>query len=61
MISPEFMSLAYQLEILCYQAERMRTLGWAEYLAVEMTPARKSFKVSYWMYAALTFPMTQTF
>ena len=47
----EFMSLAYQLEILCYQAERMRTLGWAEYLTVEMTPTRKSFRVSYWMYA----------
>lgn len=45
----QFMSLAYQLEILCYQAERMRTLGWAEYLTVEMAPTRKSFKVSYWI------------
>ena len=54
------MSLAYQLEILCYQAERMRTLGWAEYLAVEVTPTRKSFKVSYWMYATtLTFSLTR--
>lgn len=54
------MSLAYQLEILCYQAGRMRTLGWAEYLAVEMTPTRKSFKVSYWMCALSMFPLTQT-
>ena len=59
MISPEFMSLAYQLEILCYQAERMRTLGWAEYLAVEMTSTRKSFKVSYWMYVMFAFPLIQ--
>ena len=54
------MSLAYQLEILCYQAERVRTLGWAEYLAVEMTPMRKSFKVSYWMHVMFTFPLTCT-
>ena len=32
----------------------MRTLGWAEYLAVEMAPTRKSFKVSYWMYVTFT-------
>jgi len=54
------MSLAYQLEILCYQAERVRTLGWAEYLSVEMTPTRKFFKVSYWMYVTFTFPLTHT-
>ena len=53
------MSLAYQLEILCYQAERVRTLGWAEYLAVEMTLTRKSFKVSYWMYVIFVFPLTR--
>lgn len=55
------MSLAYQLEILCYQAERMRTLGWAEYLSVGMTPTRKSFKVSYWMYGTFALPLTQLF
>jgi len=42
------MSLSYQLEILWYQAERMRSLGWAEYLSVQMSPDRKTMKALYW-------------
>ena len=61
----EMMSLAYQLEILWLQvsydkcsdaqpanvaqAERMRSLGWAEYLTVEMTKNRQSMVVHYWV------------
>ncbi len=44
------MSLSYQLEILLYQAERMRSLGWAEYMRVQMTADRKQLTVSYWVY-----------
>ncbi|KIY71148.1 MED14-domain-containing protein [Cylindrobasidium torrendii FP15055 ss-10] len=43
------MSLSYQLEILLYQAERMRSLGWAEYLRVQLSADRKTLSVSYWM------------
>lgn len=46
----EMMSLSYQLEILCYQAMRLRSLGWAEYLKVEISPDRKTLTASYWMY-----------
>ncbi|KAJ7874735.1 mediator complex subunit MED14-domain-containing protein [Mycena olivaceomarginata] len=45
----QMMSLSYQLEILWYQAERMRSLGWAEYLSVNMSDNRKSFTASYWL------------
>ncbi|KAF8972893.1 mediator complex subunit MED14-domain-containing protein [Flammula alnicola] len=45
----QMMSLSYQLEILWYQAERMRSLGWADYLSVQMSSDRKSLKVSYWI------------
>ncbi|KAJ7287402.1 mediator complex subunit MED14-domain-containing protein [Mycena rebaudengoi] len=45
----QMMSLSYQLEILWYQAERMRSLGWAEYLSVKMSENRKSFTASYWL------------
>ncbi|KAF7298154.1 Mediator of RNA polymerase II transcription subunit 14 [Mycena chlorophos] len=45
----QMMSLSYQLEILWYQAERMRSLGWADYLRVSMSDNRKSFTVSYWI------------
>ncbi|KAI0745059.1 MED14-domain-containing protein [Earliella scabrosa] len=45
----QMMSLAYQLEILWLQAERMRSLGWAEYLTVEMTKSRQSMVVHYWV------------
>lgn len=47
------MSLSYQLEILLYQAERMRSLGWAEYLRVQLSADRKTLSVSYWMYGLL--------
>ena len=46
------MSMSYQLEILWYQAERMRSLGWADYLKVDMSNDRKTLTISYWMYAA---------
>ncbi|KAH8108107.1 mediator complex subunit MED14-domain-containing protein [Cristinia sonorae] len=45
----QMMSLSYQLEILWYQAERMRSLGWAEYLNVEMTNSRRTLTISYWI------------
>ncbi|KAI0829900.1 MED14-domain-containing protein [Trametes gibbosa] len=45
----QMMSLSYQLEILWYQAERMRSLGWAEFLTVEMSKNRQQMTVSYWI------------
>jgi mediator of RNA polymerase II transcription subunit 14 len=33
----------------------MRTLGWANYLTIQMLPDRKTLKASYWMYATLIF------
>ncbi|KAG6333415.1 hypothetical protein ID866_5677 [Astraeus odoratus] len=45
----QMMSMSYQLEILWYQAQRMRSLGWSEYLKVEMLDNRKTLVVSYWM------------
>ncbi|KAG1750599.1 mediator complex subunit MED14-domain-containing protein [Suillus paluster] len=45
----QMMSMSYQLEILCYQAQRMRSLGWADFLKVEMRDGRKTLAVSYWM------------
>jgi mediator of RNA polymerase II transcription subunit 14 len=32
------------------QAERLRALGWADYMKVEMARDRKSFVLSYWMF-----------
>ncbi|RDB24861.1 Mediator of RNA polymerase II transcription subunit 14 [Hypsizygus marmoreus] len=48
----QMMSLSYQLEILWYQAARMRSLGWADYLTVQMSPDRKMMTVSYWIRSA---------
>ncbi|KAM6502426.1 Mediator complex subunit MED14 domain containing protein [Amanita muscaria] len=45
----QMMSMSYQLEILWYQAERMRSLGWADYLTIRMSPDRKSLVASYWI------------
>ncbi|KAJ3553568.1 hypothetical protein NM688_g3538 [Phlebia brevispora] len=45
----QMMSMSYQLEILWFQAERMRSLGWADYLKVEMSKDRKVLTISYWM------------
>ncbi|KDR75325.1 hypothetical protein GALMADRAFT_249364 [Galerina marginata CBS 339.88] len=45
----QMMSLSYQLEILWYQAERMRSLGWADYLTIQMSSDRKSLRASYWI------------
>ncbi|KAF9484518.1 MED14-domain-containing protein [Pholiota conissans] len=45
----QMMSLSYQLEILWYQAERLRSLGWADFLSVQMSPDRKIMKASYWV------------
>ncbi|KAJ7502829.1 mediator complex subunit MED14-domain-containing protein [Mycena galericulata] len=50
----QMMSLSYQLEILWYQAERLRSLGWADYLSVTMSDNRKSFTASYWLRPAVT-------
>lgn len=44
----QMMTLSYQLEILWYQAERMRFLGWKDYLAVNMSPNRKTLTALYW-------------
>ncbi|KAF7321449.1 Mediator of RNA polymerase II transcription subunit 14 [Mycena kentingensis (nom. inval.)] len=49
----QMMSLSYQLEILWYQAERMRSLGWAEFMTVGMSDNRKSLTVSYWIRPAV--------
>ncbi|KAF8482456.1 MED14-domain-containing protein [Russula ochroleuca] len=45
----ELISMSYQLEILWYQAERLRSLGWGNFLKVEMSRDRKSLSVSYWI------------
>ncbi|KAI0258685.1 MED14-domain-containing protein [Gloeopeniophorella convolvens] len=45
----QMMSMSYQLEILWYQAERLRSLGWADFLRVEMSRDRKTLSVSYWI------------
>ncbi|KAF8532543.1 mediator complex subunit MED14-domain-containing protein [Gautieria morchelliformis] len=45
----QMMSLSYQLEILHYQAQRMRSLGWADYLKVEFSKDRKTLTVTYWI------------
>ncbi|EEB90529.1 hypothetical protein MPER_11251 [Moniliophthora perniciosa FA553] len=45
----QMMALSYQLEILWCQAERMRSLGWGDYLTVSMSPNRKVMSVSYWV------------
>ncbi|KAF8629115.1 hypothetical protein AX17_005701 [Amanita inopinata Kibby_2008] len=50
----QMMSLSYQLEILWYQAERMRSLGWADYLSVRMSGDRKILTTSYWIRAPPT-------
>jgi mediator of RNA polymerase II transcription subunit 14 len=31
------------------QAERLRSLGWGDFLKVEMSRDRKTLSVSYWM------------
>ncbi|KAI0068848.1 MED14-domain-containing protein [Artomyces pyxidatus] len=45
----QMMSMSYQLEILWFQANRLRSLGWADYLSVEMSRDRKTLTVSYWI------------
>lgn len=35
------------------QAERLRALGWADYMKVDMARDRKSFVLSYWMFVPL--------
>ncbi|THH13385.1 hypothetical protein EW146_g6822 [Bondarzewia mesenterica] len=56
----QMMSMSYQLEILWYQAsgaQRMRSLGWADYLTVEMSKDRKTLTVSYWIRKPLPRPV----
>ncbi|KAH9940499.1 MED14-domain-containing protein [Epithele typhae] len=45
----QMMSLSYQLEILWFQAQRMRSLGWGEFMTVEMTNHRQTLVVKYWV------------
>ncbi|KAI0292502.1 mediator complex subunit MED14-domain-containing protein [Multifurca ochricompacta] len=45
----QMMSMSYQLEVLWYQAERLRSLGWGDFLKVEMARDRKALSVSYWI------------
>ncbi|KAF8590904.1 MED14-domain-containing protein [Ramaria rubella] len=45
----QMMSLSYQLEILHYQAQRMRSLGWGEYLQVVFSKDRKTLTATYWI------------
>ncbi|TFK74569.1 MED14-domain-containing protein [Pluteus cervinus] len=45
----QMMSLSYQLEILWYQAQRMRSLGWNDYLSIKMSPNRKTMQATYWL------------
>ncbi|KAF9242015.1 mediator complex subunit MED14-domain-containing protein [Melanogaster broomeanus] len=44
----QMMALSYQLQILWYQATRMCSLGWGQYLKVEMLNGNRSLAVSYW-------------
>ncbi|KAH9924917.1 MED14-domain-containing protein [Fomitopsis serialis] len=44
----QMMSMSYMLEILCYQAERLRALGWGEYMRVQMSKDRKTLTITYW-------------
>ncbi|KAF8256603.1 mediator complex subunit MED14-domain-containing protein [Lactarius quietus] len=41
----QMMSMSYQLEILWYQAERLRSLGWGDFLRVEMSRDRKALSI----------------
>ncbi|QRW21525.1 mediator complex subunit Med14 [Rhizoctonia solani] len=45
----QLLSLTYQLEILHYQANLMRTMGLADVLTIELAPDRKSMKIWYWV------------
>ncbi|GJJ06661.1 hypothetical protein Clacol_000856 [Clathrus columnatus] len=45
----QMLSLSYQLEILHYQAQRMRSLGWGDFLKVSLAKNRQSLTVSYWI------------
>ncbi|KZT67209.1 MED14-domain-containing protein [Daedalea quercina L-15889] len=45
----QMMSMSYMLEILCYQAGRLRVLGWGEYLKVQMSKDRKTLTLTYWV------------
>ncbi|KIJ59729.1 hypothetical protein HYDPIDRAFT_118235 [Hydnomerulius pinastri MD-312] len=44
----QMMSMSYQLQILWYQAMRMCSLGWGQYLKVEMLNGNRTLTVSYW-------------
>ncbi|KZT24268.1 MED14-domain-containing protein [Neolentinus lepideus HHB14362 ss-1] len=57
----QMMSMSYMLEILSYQARRMCTLGWGEYLNVAMTPDHKLLTISYWLRKSLPKPLPPPF
>jgi mediator of RNA polymerase II transcription subunit 14 len=37
------------MDLYVTQAERLRSLGWGDFLKVEMSRDRKTLSVSYWM------------
>ncbi|KAJ3733741.1 MED14-domain-containing protein [Lentinula guzmanii] len=45
----QMMSMSYQLEALFFQATKMRSLGWADFLNVSITPNRKVLTATYWI------------
>ncbi|KAI0248188.1 mediator complex subunit MED14-domain-containing protein [Lactifluus subvellereus] len=57
----QLMSMSYQLEVLWYQAERLRSLGWGDFLKVEMSRDRKTLSVSYWIRQTLARPSAGRF
>jgi hypothetical protein len=48
----ELLSLAYQLEILIFQAVQLREFGWKNSLGIKVAPDRKTLTVQYWVFVA---------
>ena len=48
-VSSEVVVFALPNKLCDIQAERLRSLGWGEFLKVEMSRDRKVLSVSYWM------------
>ncbi|KAL5506965.1 RGR1 [Sanghuangporus vaninii] len=57
----QMMSLSYQLEILFFQAQRLRSLGWRDYLNLEKSRDGKTFTASYWVRLQSNTPARLTF
>lgn len=45
----QMLSLTYELEILFYQAEQLRTLGWRDYLKIDLSRDRRKLVLQYWI------------